>query len=319
MADHSDIEWTNATWNIITGCSIESPGCKNCYAMKLAGTRLRNHPSRVGLTYESAAGPVWTDDVRFNVDWLRQPLEWTRPRLIFVVAHGDLFHPLVPDAWLDEVFAVMTLAGRHTHQVLTKRTARAADYLRALHTPAGLRRLQAAIQAVGTASEIAEMQPLTLPLRNVWVGTSVEDQHYADVRREPMREIAAAGWLPWVSYEPALGPVDWTGWEFLRWIVSGGESGKNARPSQAAWHRGARDFCRANGIDYLFKQWGEWLGELQDGARDRETIEINASDIPIRVGKKASGRTLDGVIHNSFPAALALAPAPRLERSRGER
>jgi protein gp37 len=128
MSDGTTIEWTEATWNPITGCSVTSPGCTNCYAMKLAGTRLRNHESRAGLTVESKAGPVWTGEVRLNEQWLDQPLRWKRPRMIFVCAHGDLFHESVPDEWIDKVFAVMALAPQHTFQVLPNRSKRMRDF-----------------------------------------------------------------------------------------------------------------------------------------------------------------------------------------------
>ena len=100
MADGTKIEWTDATWNPITGCSVVSPGCTNCYAMRLAGTRLQHHPSRSGLTTLSKAGPVWNGQVRLNEGWLTQPLAWSRPRRIFVCAHGDLFHESVPAEYM---------------------------------------------------------------------------------------------------------------------------------------------------------------------------------------------------------------------------
>jgi len=131
MAEHSTIEWTDATWNPITGCSVVSPGCANCSAMSLAGTRLKHHPSRAGLTTDSKAGPVWNGKVRLNESWLTQPLQSKRPRRIFVCAHGDLSAEGVPDAWIDRVFAVMALAPQHTFQVLTKRAARMRAYLTA--------------------------------------------------------------------------------------------------------------------------------------------------------------------------------------------
>lgn len=129
MADGTKIEWTDATWNPITGCSVVSPGCTNCYAMKLAGTRLKHHPTREGLTTDSKAGPVWNGKVRFNESMLLDPLKWRRPRMIFVCAHGDLFAENVPDEWIDQVFAVMALAPHHTFQVLTKRPERMRAYL----------------------------------------------------------------------------------------------------------------------------------------------------------------------------------------------
>ena len=135
MSDNSSIEWTDATWNPVTGCSVVSPGCTNCYAMGLAGTRLRNHPSRAGLTIDTKAGPIWNGEVRLNEQWLTQPLKWKRPRTIFVCAHGDLFHENVPDEWIDRVFAVMALAPQHTFQVLTKRAKRMREYCSDPATP----------------------------------------------------------------------------------------------------------------------------------------------------------------------------------------
>ena len=110
MADNSSIEWTDATWNPVTGCTLVSDGCTNCYAAQLAATRLKHHPSRKGLARLNAAGVAkFTGEVRFNEPWLDQPLRWRRPRRIFVCAHGDLFHESVPDEWIDRVFAVMAL------------------------------------------------------------------------------------------------------------------------------------------------------------------------------------------------------------------
>lgn len=268
MADGTKIEWTDATWNPITGCSVVSPGCTNCYAMKLAGTRLKHHPTRVGLTSESKAGPVWNGQVRFNERMLLDPLKWRRPRMIFVCAHGDLFAENVPDEWIDQVFAVMALAPQHTFQVLTKRPERMRDYVDTLLTVSS-RRASVARWAAwhwgkldpdGVWDHVA--QACQSPLRNVWLGVSVEDQKRADERQLPMAALAVRGWLTWASYEPALGPVDWEAngsWRFLQWMVSGGESGSGARPSHPDWHRAARDFCAAHDIAYLFKQWGEYL------------------------------------------------------------
>ena len=261
MAEHSEIEWTDATWNPITGCSVVSPGCTNCYAMKLAGTRMKHHWSRIGLTRDSKAGPVWTGELRFNAEWLDQPLRWKKPRMIFVVAHGDLFHEAVPDEWIDRVFAVMSLAPQHTYQVLTKRPERMLASL-----------------------------PTQWPLSNVWLGTSVEDQARADQRRAPLAAVARAGWTTFVSYEPALGPVDWAGWEFLNWLISGGESGASARATQRDWHRAARDFCARAAVPYFFKQWGEYS----------PTSDANGMYMA-RFGRKVSGRLLDGVEHSGMP------------------
>lgn len=227
MADHTKIEWTDATWNPITGCSIVSPGCTNCYAMNLAGTRLKNHDSRKGLTKQVNGKHVWTGAVRFNAQWLDQPLRWTKPRMIFVCAHGDLFAEGVPDEWLDQIFAVMALAPQHTFQVLTKRPERMRDYLR--HRAGKLARFMIDSYLIGApdvaASGLARSAPWPVasigdiempddvtmrhwPLPNVWLGVSVEDQRRAEERIPILLETMAA--IRWISAEPLLGPVDLT-------------------------------------------------------------------------------------------------------------
>src|SRR5690606_34453266 len=178
MAEQSSIEWTDATWNPITGCSVVSPGCTNCYAMKLAGTRLQRHPSRAGLTIATKAGPVWNGKVRLNEAWLDQPLKWKRPRMIFVCAHGDLFHEDVPDEWIDRVFAVMALAPQHTFQVLTKRAERMRRYME----PHDQRRADSLGRKVLDLGYREPLELLHWPLPNVWLGVSAEDQTRADER-----------------------------------------------------------------------------------------------------------------------------------------
>src|SRR5258708_3498824 len=177
MADNSKIEWTDATWNPVTGCSIVSPGCINCYAMRLAGTRLRNIPSRKGLTTMSKNGPMWNGDVRFNEGWLDQPLRWKRPRRIFVCAHGDLFAEGVPDEWIDKVFAVMALSPQHTFQVLTKRAKRMRDYFagdaltRVWNEAVSIDcKLHVASDMVGSFLLPADPRNPAWPLPNVWLG-----------------------------------------------------------------------------------------------------------------------------------------------------
>lgn len=223
MAAASTIEWTGATWNPITGCSHASPGCKHCFAQDLAGSRLRSHASRAGLTQPSKAGPVWTGEVRLNEKWLDQPLRWARPREIFVCAHGDLFHESVPDAWIDRVFAVMALAQQHTFQVLTKRSARMRAYCTDLATPRRIWELVCDLVLAGApgCGDVVLIAPVmderaappgrrlhlgTWPLPNVWKGVSVEDQTRADERLPELFATPAA--LRWMSGEPLLGPVD---------------------------------------------------------------------------------------------------------------
>jgi protein gp37 len=311
MADKSKIEWTDATWNIITGCSVVSPACTNCYAMRLAGTRLRSHPSRAGLTTDSKAGPVWTGDVRFNEEWLLQPLQWKRPRRIFVAAHGDLFHKGVKDEWLDKIFAVMQSARRHTFQILTKRPERMREYISQLSTIADGANQEWFSRGFvwPVASKEAREE---WPFKNVWLGTTAEDQERADERIPHLLATPAA--VRFVSIEPMLGDIELgpsgalgrvkirtprkapanvepaRGDELLLdvikrmggtveeipgvdWVICGGESGPNARPMHPDWARSLRDQCAAAGVSFHFKQWGEWAP--QAGAVDGWTIDDN--------------------------------------------
>ena len=227
MSDRTKIEWADATWNPITGCSVLSPGCTNCYAMGLAGTRLAHHPSRAGLTRETKAGPVWTGEVRFNEQWLTQPLKWKRPRMVFVCAHGDLFHESVPDAWIDRVFAVMALCHQHVLQVLTKRSARMRRYLSDPTTPSRIARVivdmwiagtinpkswgeRWPVKSVGDVDDPDDLALAAWPLPNVWAGISAEDQRRADERIPDLLATPAA--VRWVSAEPMLGWTDYRKW-----------------------------------------------------------------------------------------------------------
>ncbi|RHZ90397.1 phage Gp37/Gp68 family protein [Cereibacter sphaeroides] len=228
MAETSAIEWTDATWNPITGCTLASPGCQHCYAADLAATRLSQHPSRAGLTRRNAAGvAAWTGEVRLNVQWLDSPLRWKRPRRIFVCAHADLFHEAVPDEWIDRVFAVMALAPQHTFQVLTKRAARMRGYVSKLDiyaleeadewrdadhrvacdddpngSPAWHAQTAALEDALSAARTCLEAGK---PLPNVWLGVSAEDQQRADERIPDLLATPAA--VRFASLEPLLGPV----------------------------------------------------------------------------------------------------------------
>ena len=328
------IEWAQQVWNPITGCTVHSPGCTNCYAMQLAGTRLQHIPSRAGLTKPSKAGPVWTGEVRFNEEWLTQPLRWKRPRMIFVCAHGDLFHEAVPDEWIDRIFAVMALCPQHTFQVLTKRSDRMRDYCSSRFGGWGETRLTDAIEALDGfkhdgGGEWGE------PLPNVWLGVSVEDQTRADQRIPDLLATPAA--VRWISAEPLLGPVDLQHIEYypgflldgltgksqdgvcpdgpgLDWIVGGGESGKSARPMHPDWARSLRDQCAAADVPFFFKQWGEWAEVDEgpynflmgpDGERCTGSETVNGAAPMRKVGKKAAGRLLDGAEHNAMPGTPA--------------
>lgn len=307
MSDNTKIEWADATWNPITGCSIVDSGCTNCYAMQLAGTRLKHHPSRAGLTRETGGRPKWTGEVRFNREWLDQPLRWSKPRMIFVCALGDLFHESVPDEWIDRVFAVMALAPQHTFQVLTKRPDRAARYLESLY--AYQRSVAAAAVGIRETLISAYMvhNAMLDGFKNVWFGASASDQASADLRIPQLLECPAA--TRFISYEPLLGPVQHS-LDGIDWAIVGGESGRNARPMHPAWAASLRDQCVAAGVPFFFKQNGMWLHEMECGAEmwDWDTAagvghvhKWTDGTASIRLRKSDAGRLLDGRTWDEMP------------------
>lgn len=330
MAGDSKIEWTDATWNPIVGCSIVSPGCTNCYAMKDAW-RKHHNPKLAhyhGLTKSVNGNAVWTGDVRQAPNHiLTAPLHWRQPRMIFVNSMGDLFHESIPDEWIDRVFAVMALAPHHTFQVLTKRAERMREYVANCEV-----RLTDHLRIYWAPRD---PWPLTFdgfkvwPLPNVWLGISAERQQEADERIPHLLSTPSA--IRFVSAEPLLGriylekflqctgmpdcEVCEAGGRRLDWIIVGGESGPHARPMHPQWARDIRDQCEAAGVPFFFKQWGEWLEwpDSEFSSEEAESLELqnryayfqrSSADPYIhmrRVGKKSAGRLLDGKEHNAFP------------------
>ena len=359
MSEKSTIEWTDATWNPVTGCTKISAGCKNCYAERVFN---RVYPGRL------------FGEIRAHENRILDPLRWCLPRRIFVNSLSDLFHEEMPPQLVDKLFAVMALASRHTFQILTKRPDRMAAYfdlsrVTDLKLPA---MIQAEARIVLTAKRIAEMRgedtsrphwgiSLKVPFPNVWLGVSVEDQKTADERIPILLQTPAA--VRFVSYEPAIGPAHLRHYleeicepidpehgpekrGGLDWVIAGGESGPGARPSHPNWFRSIRDQCQAAGVPFFFKQWGAWLpisemSEKQYGSLYRsnrkadllkfenqgtlddiygrtckvktnsvafdgstghyELREGNPSYMVFDVGKKRSGRLLDGREWNEYP------------------
>ena len=293
MGDQTGIEWTDATWNPIVGCSVVSPGCTNCYAMKMAARLEKMLPSErrgdavlpnhyADLTKASRAGPVWTGRVTLAPDHiLTAPLRRRKPTRWFVNSMGDLFHESVPDAWIDRVSAVMALAPQHTFQVLTKRAKRMRKYLADKANR---------VNQVGRVIALRDHETAAaIPLPNVWLGISAEDQPRADERIPDLLATPAA--VRFVSAEPLLGAIDLSltsvdarlfphlpglarvaddltveplrgapryGIPRIDWIIVGGESGRGARPMHPDWARSIRDQCNAASIPFFFKQWGEF-------------------------------------------------------------
>lgn len=250
MSDKSAIEWTDATWNPVTGCSKVSPGCANCYAETLS---LRFGHSKLPWTPENAA-----ENVVLHPERLRLPLTWRQPRFVFVNSMSDLFHELVPFEYIDQVFAVMAQASAHTFQVLTKRPERMAWY-----TDDGWDRREY-IRAHAGFGRYDERN--VWPYRNVWLGTSIENDRWVG-RADDLRNATAA--VRFLSLEPLLGPLpslDLTG---IDWVIVGGESGVGHRPIDPGWVRDLRDRCVEVGVAFFFKQWGGRTpksgGRLLDG------------------------------------------------------
>lgn len=353
MGDKTGIEWTDASWNPVVGCSKVSQGCKNCYAERVFP---RAYP-----------GEKFTN-VRFLKDRLMQPLRWQRPRRIFVNSMSDLFHERLKREVIAQIFAVMALAPHHTFQFLTKRAFRMYQILTKSYgqeaepgewnycfrrdvkywvdkwdwcSPTNPKEQN---QRRWIQHQLSEGK---WPLDHVHFGVSVENQETADERIPYLLKTPAR--VRWVSYEPALGPVDFTTLPSasgigryldafsnagvdpgalipnkLDWVVVGGESGPQARPSHPDWFRAVRDQCQTAGVKFFFKQWGEWTPERPESytkissrrfshqtfAWDVKGNPYNPLDPPVdhfpsvmvyRVGKKRAGNLLDGAVWKEYP------------------
>ncbi len=219
MSDHSKIEWTDATWNPVRGCTKISPGCKHCYAETFA-ERFRgvpNHPYSQGF------------DLRLVPEKLAEPLRWRSPKTIFVNSMSDLFHADVPDEYIGAVARVMTLASWHTFQVLTKRSERMRELL---------------------SGKLA----FAAGLPHIWWGVSVEDRRYGVPRIQHLRDAPAR--IRFLSVEPLLEDVGRLNLSGLHWVIVGGESGAGARPMAREWVTSIRDQCVEAKVAFFFKQWG---------------------------------------------------------------
>ena len=238
MATRSGIEWTETTWNPVTGCSPISPGCAHCYAERMA-KRLQ----AMGVKKYRRGF-----DVVVHATALDEPLRWTQPRLVFVNSMSDLFHPYVPTAFIESVFATMNRASRHTFQVLTKRPDR-----------------------VGSLDSRLRWTP------NIWLGVSIESERWLD--RVELLARTGAG-TKFLSLEPLLGPLPGLDLSDVDWVIAGGESGPGARPVRPEWIRAIRDSCVRSSVPFFFKQWGgvfkKRTGRVLDGRTWDEMPDIAA-------------------------------------------
>jgi protein gp37 len=245
MGTKTGIEWTDATWNPMTGCTKISAGCDHCYAHTVAHTKTREVYLRQLPVRDTESGRADPFAPRFWEDRLMLPLSWREPRRVFVNSMSDVFHAHFSVDQIRAVFSVMTLASQHEFQVLTKRPERALRLADELEWP-----------------------------DNVWLGTSVEDMRVAK-RVDALRDTPAA--VKFVSAEPLLGPLDTLDLDGIDWVIGGGESGIGARPCDPAWARGLRDNCARHGVAFFWKQWGGRTpksgGRLLDGMEHSEYPE----------------------------------------------
>ena len=223
----TSIEWTDATWNPVAGCSVLSAGCTNCYAMRMA-SRLdaMGLQKYKNLTRRSGGRAIWTGKIRLDQKSLNTPKTWSKPRKVFVNSMSDLFHDDVPADYVYRVWQVMKETPRHTYQILTKRPDRMAKIL-----------------------SLSNFEKLP----NVWLGTSVEDERVLD-RLDHLRRVPAT--IRFVSFEPLIGSVSEGNLAGIHWAIVGGESGPRAREMKSIWVDEIEEMCRRASAAFFFKQWG---------------------------------------------------------------
>jgi len=290
MAERTGISWTDSTFNPWIGCTKVSPGCDHCYAEALMDHRM----------HRVQWGPQGERSRTSKSNWA-QPLRWEREHEAFFAEHGrrrrvfcaslaDVFDNQVPAHWRRDLFDLIEATPRLDWLLLTKRIGNA----RALYGEAYL--------------DSARPWP-----KHVWLGASIVNQEEAD--RDIPKLLAVPAARRFLSCEPLLGAISFEGLfarpnrvndgtnalQELDWVIVGGESGQQARPMHPDWARSLRDQCAATGVAFFFKQWGEWLGQKQDGAYNHKPLELNASDLPVRIGKAAAGDWLDGRQHHAWP------------------
>lgn len=313
----SNIEWCDRSdWNPLRGCTRVSPGCGGpgphggCYAEAIAARFSDPGQPFHGFAERTKSGPRWTGKVELIEERLTAPLRWRKPARIFALSMSDLFHESVPDAWIDRIFAVMGLAPSHTFQILTKRAERMRDYMA---TPSRYHRVyDAACEITRAVHPGLVMGPpeCNWPLRQCWLGVSVEDQRRADERIPVLLDTPAA--VRWISAEPLLAPVDLCRGGFslidrvtsptgkrspgLDWVVVGGESGSGARPFCIGWGRTLVGQCATAGVPVFMKQIGAkpypWAGKLRD--RKGGDMTEFPPDLRIREYPKWTGKNGDG-------------------------
>jgi len=231
VGEHTGIEWTDATWNPVTGCTKVTRGCDHCYAATLAERRLFDVYTRQKPVVDTPDNRVNPFAVRLWPERLDYPIRWSEPRMIFVNSMSDLFHADIPDDYVRAVFEVMLTADWHIYQVLTKRPGRAVRFWKQHGPSLGLKRIP----------------------KHIWMGTSVEDEEVL-FRVNQLRMLDAR--VRFLSCEPLLGPLPSLDLKGIHWVIGGGESGPDARPVDPPWAKQLRDICVRKRVPFFWKQWG---------------------------------------------------------------
>lgn len=300
MGQKSAIEWTEATWNPIRGCTRVSEGCRRCYAERTAIRFAGKGQPYEGLVQITNGHPQWTGKVQMVENHLKDPLKWKEPRRIFVNSMSDLFHEALSFEDIDKIFAVMVMSHRHTFQVLTKRPERMLQYMKEIQDDDKdmHRWVSEACEISGSPCASHLIEDAEWPPKNIWLGVSVENQDTADERIPLLIQTPAA--VRWLSAEPLLGPIDlmclpvpqhdhfkfcaltecdddhfYNVHEKLKWVVAGGESGPGARPMHPDWARALRNQCASYDVPFFFKQWGEYQPQncMNDAPDSKEACE----------------------------------------------
>lgn len=250
MSGQSEIEWTDVTWNPVAGCTLASAGCTNCYAMRMAARlQAMGHEKYRGTTRKSGKRRVWTGRVNIDHSSLSAPLEWKKPKRIFVNSMADLFHVDVPTDFIVKVWEIMIECPQHHFQILTKRPERMAKLFK---------------------------DGILSKHQNIWIGTSVEDSQVTD-RIEYLAAIQDM--TLFISFEPLIGSIGKVNLKGIHWAIVGGESGPNSRPMKEEWVEEILEICRSDDVAFFFKQWGgrnkKLTGRtLHDRTYDEYPIEL---------------------------------------------
>jgi protein gp37 len=330
MSANSKIEWTDHTFNPWIGCTKVSPACDHCYAEVSTPCRTLGVSWGAGEDRRRTSEANWKEPLRWNANHDKFFAEHGRRQRVFCASLADVFDNEVPNLWRQNLMSLIADTPNLDWLLLTKRIGNVE------------RMLQEACLHDGRLMDASDRYR---PLENVWIGATIANQEEADRDIPKLLQVhAAVRFLSMepllgpvdLSYRAAKAlPIYWEGTEAdgpmpyhdgltgrhlfdakrrgwapysgrgVDWVIVGGESGPHARPMHPDWARSLRDQCAAAGVPFLFKQWGEWLGEYQDGATDHDPMEINASPWSVRVGKKAAGRLLDGRTHDEFPKGAA--------------